>query len=81
MSFSIEFYAASKSAAKSRLSSESSLPSPVRAFLAQAVDGIKVADEDHPRVIHVKAHGHLCSGGDYDVSNADMKVYSIPIAR
>lgn len=80
MSFSIEFYEKSPAAAKRRLeAAKSSLPAPVFAFIAAAIDNMQPA-KDAQRVIFVKAHGHLCEGGTWSPhSSADIKVQPIDL--
>lgn len=80
MSFSTEFHAATRSAAL-EIVRNTHLPEPVRAFIELAIAGLRPADEDKPRVVHVKAHGHLCSGSDYEVSTATIEVQSISVSR
>lgn len=79
MSFSFEAHARSKPAALD-LVRDAPVPELVRGFLQVAVHNLKPADENHPRVVFMKAHGHLSNGSDYDVSTCNLEVKSIPIA-
>ena len=77
MSFSVEFYAGSKAKAVRKLADKEHLhlPESVREFLLRAVEALPSGDEDIKRVVHVKAHGHLCERpGDYQVSSATIEV-------
>lgn len=72
MSFHIEFYAEHSVHAKG-LVDEANLPTPVRQFIAQALDGC----EGNP--VYVKAYGHLYTG-DYKISTATIVVQPIPMS-
>lgn len=81
MSFSIEFYSATKKHAAERLGRETALPGSARDFLSHAIAALKVADEEHPRVILVKANGHLAEGpGSWSQSTASIEVREIALA-
>jgi hypothetical protein len=78
MSFSVEFTARNKAAARKQVEA-AHLPEPVRAFLLAGVANLPAATEERPRVIRVKATGHLCTGGDYEVSSGQLEVIPVPL--
>lgn len=72
MSFSFEFAARNKAAARALIASQSA-PDCIKAFLSMALDNLR---EDGP--LSVKAAGHLCDGpGSYEVSNAQLHVAAL----
>lgn len=81
MSFSFEWVAINKTAAKAKLLTEY-MPDCVREFVTAAVSNL--SDPPDPNAadpISVKAQGHLHSGTDWDVSNADIKVHRIQLLQ
>jgi hypothetical protein len=80
MSFSVEFHAATKAAARANVA-KASVPDEVRSFLLTSIDALDAATEDRPRVIFVKAVGHLSEGpGSYNQSTAHIEVRPISLA-
>lgn len=79
MSFSFSFVAATKAQARELLARQHA-PANVKDFVRTAIDNLVDADERSPRVISVKANGHLCdSQGSYSTSTANVEVVPLPI--
>ena len=81
MSFSTEFTAYNKIAARSRVASES-LPNSVRLFLLMAIENLKdpTSIESDVAPIYVKAIGHLCdSPNAYENTTAAIEVRRITL--
>lgn len=75
MSFHVEFLALSRSHALRLLEThKASLPAPVFDFVAIGINNLPPPPREHSQVVYVKAFGHLCSGGDYALSSAQIEV-------
>lgn len=75
MSFRVEFTALSRNHALRLLEThKASLPAPVFDFVAIGINNLPPQHRDHSQIVTVKAFGHLCSGGDYAVSSAEIEV-------
>lgn len=75
MSFRVEFLALSRNQALRTLETyKASMPAPVFDFVAIGINNLPPQPRDHSQVVYVKAFGHLCSGGDYAVSSAEIEV-------
>jgi hypothetical protein len=84
MSFHVEFVARDKAHALLllKITYEHSLPTSVRGFVTAAIENLAPAEESSPRVLKVKAVGHLCDGpGWYSDSTATIEVMPYWIAR
>lgn len=81
MSFSIEFTARSRSHALQMLETHKAhLPAPVFDYLAIAINNLPPTRDGFMRAVHVKAHGHLCSGPGWSpCSTAQIEVRPIEI--
>lgn len=75
MSFHVEFLALSRNHALRLLEThKASLPAPVFDFVAVGINNLPPPPREHSQVVYVKAFGHLCSGGDYALSSAEIEV-------
>jgi hypothetical protein len=75
MSFRVQFMARSRKQALQLLEAhKASLPAPVFDFLAIGLNNLPPAPRDFSQVVSVKAIGHLCSGGDYATSAAEIEI-------
>lgn len=75
MSFRVEFTALSRNQALRLLEQhKTGLPAPVFDFVAIGINNLPPQPRDHSQVVTVKAIGHLCSGGDYATSSAEIEV-------
>jgi len=75
MSFRVEFTARSRNHALRLLEvHKEALSAPVFDFLAIGINNLPPPPRDHSQVVYVKAFGHLCSGGDYALSSAELEI-------
>lgn len=75
MSFRVEFTARSRNHALQLLEThKASLPAPVFDFVSIGINNLPPQPRDHSQIVYVKAFGHLCSGGDYALSSAEIEV-------
>lgn len=75
MSFNVEFVARSRSHALQLLERhKAALPAPVFDFVAIGINTLPPPRRDFSQIVSVKAVGHLCSGGDYAVSTAQIEI-------
>lgn len=77
MSFSFNFIAGNKAAARAKLAKEYA-PDSVKAFVGAAIDGL--VNVDDRTAIVVKGAGHLCdSPSSYQTSTATIEVYPLTV--
>jgi hypothetical protein len=75
MSFRVEFTARSRTHALQLLETyKTSLPAPMFDFIAIGINNLPPAPRENSQIVYVKAFGHLCSGGDYAVTSAEIEI-------
>jgi hypothetical protein len=75
MSWSVDFLAENKVAARSALDAIGSLPPCVKEFLLLAIDGL-----NDDGLIQVKSNGHLATTASYQVSTHNTEVKRLHIS-
>lgn len=80
MSFHVAFTGRSRNHALQLLEvHKAQLPAPVFDYLAIAINNLPPPSRDSSMAVRVKAHGHLCSGGDGAHSSATVDVEPLTI--
>ena len=73
MSFSFEFYAASKETALAKLETQH-VPDTVKLIITQGLEAVKEGE-----LVYVKANGHIYEPNNYAVTTANIEVRPIQV--